>query len=92
MLKLLVTFAPGNASFTSSTQLANPEPSWVVKGIDERVVGHAIILVGNDFKLLCTGQFRDVVGHNLRVAHLNDTFDIYFKYTFEFGCKVTTIS
>ena len=38
---------------------------------DERVVGHAVVLMRHDLELLRARQFRNVVGHDLRVAHLN---------------------
>ena len=39
--------------------------------VDERHVGHAVVLVGDDFVLVGTRKFADVVGHNLGVTHLD---------------------
>ena len=38
---------------------------------DERHIGHAIVFVGGDFKLLSAGDFADVVGHDFRVSDLD---------------------
>ena len=35
---------------------------------DERHIGHAVVLVGDDLKLVGTFDFSDVVGHDLGVA------------------------
>ena len=39
--------------------------------VDERHVGHAVVLVGDDLILVGTRDFADVVGHNLGVADLD---------------------
>ena len=39
--------------------------------VAQRLVGHAVELVRHNLELVGTGQFADVVGHNLRVAHLD---------------------
>ena len=38
---------------------------------DERHIGHAVVLVGDDLKLVGTFDFSDVVGHDLGVANLD---------------------
>ena len=38
---------------------------------DERHIGHAVVLMGDDFKLVRTFDFSDVVGHDLGVADLD---------------------
>ena len=38
--------------------------------IDKRRVGHAVVLMGDDLKLVGTFDFSDVVGHDLGVADL----------------------
>ena len=39
--------------------------------VDEGHIGHAVVLVGDNLELVGTGEFADVVGNNLRVAHLD---------------------
>ena len=38
---------------------------------DERHISHAVVLMGDDFKLVGTLDFSDVVGHDLGVADLD---------------------
>ena len=44
--------------------------------VAQGLVGHAVVFVRLDFKLVGTGEFRDVIGHDFRVAHLDVTHRI----------------
>ena len=42
-----------------------------LRQVDKRRIGHAVVLVGDDFVLVGTCDFADIVGHNLGVANLD---------------------
>ena len=44
--------------------------------VAQRLVSHAVVLRGLDFKLVGTRKGRDVVGHNLGIAHLDVAYGI----------------